>query len=263
MKQSEAVPTSRLAVVLARAYRSLSDFFERKLARQGISLIDFAILEALLHKGPLTGSAVASKTGTEPNAVDQAVIRLIRRGLIRRVNGSRGAVGLCELTQDGRSRITETYERHKRDLEAIFGSLSPTERKRLWHVLKRIGSEADRGRRALSHNHRGGLAQWQLRRVAEYMIQRVDDAVPLKELAAQAGLSPSQFRRAFKASMGIPPHRWQTQLRVLQAQELLRESDLSLAEISLATGFAEQSHFSRVFKGLVGVSPGAWQRENR
>jgi AraC-like DNA-binding protein len=38
---------------------------------------------------------------------------------------------------------------------------------------------------------------------------------------------------------------------------------LSLADVSLAAGFAEQSHFSRVFKDVVGVSPGAWQRERR
>jgi AraC family transcriptional regulator len=52
-------------------------------------------------------------------------------------------------------------------------------------------------------------------------------------------------------------------LRIQEARELLREGKSSLAEISLATGFAEQSHFSRVFKEVVGVSPGAWQREHR
>ena len=95
------------------------------------------------------------------------------------------------------------------------------------------------------------------------MTERVADSVRLKELAAQTGLSSSQFGRAFKLSVGVSPHRWQMNLRIQEAQELLREGGSSLAEISLATGFAEQSHFSRVFKEVVGVSPGAWQRGHR
>jgi AraC-like DNA-binding protein len=38
---------------------------------------------------------------------------------------------------------------------------------------------------------------------------------------------------------------------------------MTLAEIAVKCGFAEQSHFTRVFKRLIGVSPGAWQREHR
>jgi transcriptional regulator GlxA family with amidase domain len=63
--------------------------------------------------------------------------------------------------------------------------------------------------------------------------------------------------------MGISPHRWQMKLRVLEAQEMLREGRRSQAEIALATGFAEQSHFARVFREVVGVPPGVWQRAHR
>lgn len=44
------------------------------------------------------------------------------------------------------------------------------------------------------------------------------------------------------------------------AKELLRSSPLSLAEIALACGFADQSHFTRAFARLVGMTPGAWRR---
>jgi transcriptional regulator GlxA family with amidase domain len=63
--------------------------------------------------------------------------------------------------------------------------------------------------------------------------------------------------------MGISPHRWQMNLRVLEAQEMLRDGKRSQADVALATGFAEQSHFSRVFKEVVGVPPGVWQRAHR
>ncbi|MDC0709358.1 helix-turn-helix transcriptional regulator [Stigmatella sp. ncwal1] len=85
----------------------------------------------------------------------------------------------------------------------------------------------------------------------------------LQDLARLTGLSQSQFGRAFKVSTGMTPFRWQTQLRLTRARELLRDGSLPLAQISLATGFAEQSHFTRVFQRWVGLSPGAWRREHQ
>jgi transcriptional regulator GlxA family with amidase domain len=81
-------------------------------------------------------------------------------------------------------------------------------------------------------------------------------------LASITGLSQSQLGRAFKASTGLSPHRWQLKARVEKAQELLLSGAMPLSEIALQTGFAEQSHFSRVFKTVIGTSPGVWQREH-
>ena len=108
---------------------------------------------------------------------------------------------------------------------------------------------------------KGGLAPSQLRRVTEYIVEHLSEAVRLRDLAALVGLSQSQLGRAFKASTGIAPHQWQLRARVSRAQELLLSTDRPLSEIALATGFSEQSHLTRVFKRVVGVSPGAWQRE--
>jgi AraC-like DNA-binding protein len=107
----------------------------------------------------------------------------------------------------------------------------------------------------------GGLAPSQLRRVTEYLTENLSDVVRLNDLAQLTGLSQSQFGRAFKASTGLTPHRWQLDTRITKAQQMLLSSSMTNAEIALATGFAEQSHFCRVFKKLVGTSPAAWQRE--
>ncbi len=265
LKNASAASTAKLVIVLGRAYRSLGGFLEGGLALQGISASDFGILEALLHKGPLAASVIAAKIAHVPNAAMRLAIgRLVRRGLIRRQASRTGsATEVFELTPEGRKRIIGIYEQHERDIQAVLGILSPREQNQLRESLKRIGLQSDRYQHARSKDKRGGLAPWQLRRVTHYMTEHVADSVPLEELAAQTGLSASQFRRAFKSSTDISPHRWQNQLRILEAQELLREGNLSLADVSLATGFAEQSHFSRVFKDVVGVSPGAWQREQR
>jgi AraC family transcriptional regulator len=120
----------------------------------------------------------------------------------------------------------------------------------------RLGQEgSDRGA--------GRLPPRQLRRVTEYVIEHLSEAVRLGELAAIVGLSQSQFGRAFKVSTGLSPHQWQLNARITKAQELLLSGALSLSEVALTTGFAEQSHFTRVFKSVAGTSPAAWRREHR
>jgi AraC family transcriptional regulator len=108
----------------------------------------------------------------------------------------------------------------------------------------------------------GRLAPWQLRRATEYIIERLSEPVGLKELADITRLSQSQFGRAFKASTGISPHRWQLKARIAKAKGLLLSGSLTHAQIALVTGFAEQSHFCRVFKMIVGTTPAAWQRDH-
>ncbi|MEX1829818.1 helix-turn-helix domain-containing protein [Luteibacter sp. CQ10] len=107
---------------------------------------------------------------------------------------------------------------------------------------------------------RGGLASWQERRAVAYMEERLDQSFPVSAVADACGLSVNHFSRAFRRSMGKPPHRWLLDRRIERAQALLRSSDMSLADVALACGFAEQSHFTRVFTRTVGLPPGAWRR---
>lgn len=107
---------------------------------------------------------------------------------------------------------------------------------------------------------RGGLATWQERRAITYMDERLDQSFPVSAVADACGLSVNHFSRAFRRSMGKPPHRWLLDRRIDRARELLRDTEVSLADIALACGFAEQSHFTRVFTRTVGIPPGAWRR---
>lgn len=107
---------------------------------------------------------------------------------------------------------------------------------------------------------RGGLAAWQVRRAKEILSAHLDGSVPLREIAQECGLSVSHFSRAFRVSVGVAPHRWLICRRVETAQSLLPNARLSLPEVALASGFADQSHFTRVFAAEVGCSPGRWRR---
>ena len=107
---------------------------------------------------------------------------------------------------------------------------------------------------------RGGLAPWQMQRATKLMTANLRERVPLSQLAARCGLSMRHFARAFRQSTGVSPHRWLLNHRVEHAKELLRNPTMSLVEIALACGFADQSHFTRTFTTLAAVGPGLWRR---
>jgi AraC-like DNA-binding protein len=58
----------------------------------------------------------------------------------------------------------------------------------------------------------------------------------------------------------MAPHNWLLAHRIEVAKEKLRDGGLSLSDVALTCGFANQSHLTRVFTRMVGVSPGAWRR---
>lgn len=110
-------------------------------------------------------------------------------------------------------------------------------------------------------NHRRlGLTQRQLLQVTDFIRDNLAEPIRLSELAALAGLSSSQFGRAFKISTGTTPHRWQLDARIESAKQMLCDRSRSLVEIALDAGFSEQSHFSRAFRAATGCSPSAWRR---
>jgi transcriptional regulator GlxA family with amidase domain len=109
-------------------------------------------------------------------------------------------------------------------------------------------------------NIRGGLVPSAVRRIREYVEANLEFRIELVDLAAIANLSRCHFAYAFKQSLGCTPHRYVMSRRLERARQLLGESALPIAEIALATGFADQSHLSRSFRALFGVSPRAYRR---
>ncbi len=104
-----------------------------------------------------------------------------------------------------------------------------------------------------------GLAPYQLQRVIEYLEAHLPARVELAQLAKLADLSQSQFSRAFKASTGMAPYRWQLDARIRRAQALLIDTSASLDDVADATGFADAVHFGRTFRKFTGATPAAWR----
>jgi len=263
-KRSAELSAAKLFIVFARAFRSVDAYIQARIASRGIYMSDFAVLEALVHKGPLTAKAIAQKIHMSEVSVTPSVRRLETLGYVRRRSdgGANGSPKTIELTPPGHKLIREIYRRHAGDIERVMHPLSSEERLELYHVSKKLGLHSEGLQLARFSDRPGSLSPSQLQRATTYLAKYSGVASSVAEIAAKLGLSASQFSRAFKASTGFPPYQWQLNLRIAKAQELLRYGGLPLAEIALATGFAEQSHFTRIFKKIVGVSPGAWQRDH-
>jgi AraC family transcriptional regulator len=110
---------------------------------------------------------------------------------------------------------------------------------------------------------RGALATWQLRRAQDFIDTNLAGDPSITQLARECGLSTSHFARAFRQTLGMPPHQWLTNKRIGRAKELLQGTELDLAAVAAACGFGDQSHLTRVFTRKVGLSPGRWRRHAR
>ena len=81
----------------------------------------------------------------------------------------------------------------------------------------------------------------------------------LDQLAVLTGLNPRYFLSVFKREVGVSPHEYQTNLRVLRAKQLLSRG-LPIAAVAIDTGFNDQSHLTRVFKMYTFTTPGRFRR---
>ena len=101
----------------------------------------------------------------------------------------------------------------------------------------------------------GGLPKARLDRVLEFISAHLSDEIRLETLASIAGMSRHHFSELFRRSTGVSPHQYVIGQRVERGKRMLRDTDLSILEIGLATGFADQSHFTKTFRRIARVTP--------
>lgn len=129
-----------LWVVLARAYRALAAYVESSVAEEGICLSDFMVLEVLLHKGPLSISALGEKVLLANASMTAAVDRLAEQGyVVRQSSESDRRSKVVALTREGRRFISELYRRHAQSIEIVMSPLSQKEKDQLRSLLKKLG----------------------------------------------------------------------------------------------------------------------------
>ena len=106
----------------------------------------------------------------------------------------------------------------------------------------------------------GGMAPSVLRRCKDLIEANIESDIQLGDLAKEAGMSSSHFIRSFRQSTGLTPYQFLLHQRVKRAQLLMRDPRVSLTEVALASGFADQHHLARVFRRITKMTPSGYRR---
>ncbi|HEY0971940.1 MAG TPA: MarR family transcriptional regulator [Gemmatimonadales bacterium] len=133
----------KLWVVLARASAAVERHAEADAARDGLTLTEFGILEALLHRGRLRAGELQEKVLVTSGGTTYLVDRLEKRGLVRRADdvGDR-RVRYVELTPEGEELARASFARHAREIARAVSGLTPEEQERAIELLRTLGRAA-------------------------------------------------------------------------------------------------------------------------
>jgi len=135
---------SHLRLILWKAAKAVEKVDRASVKQTRLCLGDFAIMEALLHKGPMPVNTIGAKVLLTSGSMTAAVNRLEKRGFVRRrQDASDGRLFHVHLTGRGRRVIEQAYSRHAQNLEKMASALTPKERVELVRLLKKIGFYAD------------------------------------------------------------------------------------------------------------------------
>src|SRR6266481_9750603 len=131
-------------LVLWKASRALEAYAEKSISKLELGASDFAVLEALLHKGPLPINEIGKKVQLTSGSITVAVDRLETRGLLeRRAHGTDRRARIVHLTKAGMKLITRAFADHAADMERLaLASLTRAERETLIGLLKKFGYKA-------------------------------------------------------------------------------------------------------------------------
>ena len=98
---------------------------------------------------------------------------------------------------------------------------------------------------------------------AAYIERHYTEKLTLEELAEMSHYSSRHFVRIFKETYNTTPQKYIAQLRLIYACTLLRETELSIEDTALQSGFGDGNYFSRIFRSNMGVSPKQYRKNNR
>src|SRR6201987_1847912 len=142
MKKDAPTPVHAWLVMM-KATQAIARYALADLEESGLGLSDFAVLEVLLHKGPLPVNVIGPKVNLTPGSISVAVDRLVAKGLVSRVESAQDRrVRIVALTPRGKSLITPIFRAHVATLDKVFAGLSRDEIRRFEEQLKRVGKQA-------------------------------------------------------------------------------------------------------------------------
>jgi AraC-like DNA-binding protein len=148
------------------------------------------------------------------------------------------------------SRVMESIRGNRPALQQILSGLTA--------LLVGLTYSAQQGE-ATADLQNANLIELAVARVQNEFARDLD----MKQLAQELGVGYSWFRANFAAHTGLSPHQYLLELRIARARSLLAETEFSVKEIALQSGFEDEHYFSRLFRQKLNVTPGQWRDRSR
>ena len=161
---------------------------------------------------------------------------------------------LCENQMVPLSSVEDDLERNGREGAALLGRLMDGAAPPSAPVVVPC-----RGVRARRSTDTFATKSPVLRRALEILSARLGDPPGMARLAEEVGVSRATLDRLFLRELGRPAHAELLRRRLERANELLREGELSVAEVSAACGFCNPGYFAAAFARAEGVTPARWR----
>jgi MarR family transcriptional regulator, 2-MHQ and catechol-resistance regulon repressor len=135
----------KILVVLSKASRSMLAYAQASISTLNMCSTDFAVMEALLNKGPLPVNTIGKKVLVTSGSITTAVDRLEQRGLVERLDAPDDRrVRLVRLTKEGHKLIKSVFGQHQKHLNKAAEILSLKEQKTLIDLLKKLGEGVEK-----------------------------------------------------------------------------------------------------------------------
>ncbi len=133
----------KLWVVLSRAQAAVSAHVSADVARHGLTLTEFAILEALYHRGAMLLGEVQRRILVSSGGITFLVDRLVAKGLVERQEcPSDRRARYAALTEEGEAMIRRIFPAHAAMIERVVSGLDLPEQEEAANLLKRLGHSA-------------------------------------------------------------------------------------------------------------------------
>ena len=178
-----------------------------------------------------------------------------------RVKESIDSAGLTQNNPIYRSRHKNIAETMKSELLYLVNHKDESP----FHLIGHLYLFIDSLIRSFSSTQIGSgnsLRDFYIKEAFSFIEQNFQNDISIEDIAACCGLNRSYFGKIFHQNMGKTPQEFLMSYRMTKATELLKLTELSIADVGNAVGYPNQLHFSRAFKNIYGLSPRQWRNEN-
>lgn len=153
-----------------------------------------------------------------------------------------------------RQVLSEIYAPQSDEREVYIGALVNALKAHILHGAKSMNA---------AEVPTSAFSAYRIHHVMNAILKNPEGQHSLEEMSAVAGLKPSQFCRVFRKATGLSPHQYVMKTRLDKAQQMLHQTDMSVAFVAESLGFTSQSNFTRAFRRFAGEAPTDFRKRNR